>query len=512
MTTSDAFAVALLTARAILALVSICFFVSGLDDFFVDVYHAVRATYRRLFVTRCAQPLTTARLLEQPEQLIAVMIPAWDESAVIRHMLEANLRRIRYGNLHVFVGTYPNDAATNREVELVRESHPHVHRVVCPHDGPTNKADCLNRVYEGIRLFEEQHGCRFEILVLNDSEDIIHPLCFKLFNYLMPRLDMVQVPVIPLEVPWWHFTAGHYLDEFAENHARDMVVRESLTGAIPGAGVGCAFNRRALELASAANDNELFSTESLAEDYDLGLRLGQFRLKQAFVRVALPPAEREARDAGSRKGRELIAIGEYFPSTFRAAVRQKARWIVGISFQGWRRLGWRGDLRTKYVLLRDRKGLLTNPTVALGYGVVLTVVTIWTLQWWNPDFYKFPPIVERGSWLWNVILVNTFFLCIRLVQRSRFVRQAHGWKQALLAVPRQVWANIVNVAAVLRAFRVFGRSLATGSSVAWDKTRHTFPAGATTLVDAPLGSRDRLLELPLQTAFRRSIAEDEIVR
>jgi len=164
------------------------------------------------------------------------------------------------------------------------------------------------------------------------------------------------------------------------------------------------------------------------------------------------------------------------------------------------------------VLLRDRKGLLTNPTVALGYGVVLTVVTIWILQWWNPDFYKFPPIVERGSWLWNVILVNTFFLCVRLGQRSRFVRQVHGWKQAMLAVPRQVWANIVNVAAVSRAFRVFGRSLATGTSVAWDKTRHTFPVGATTLVDAPLGPRDRLLELPLRTAFRPSDAEYEIVQ
>jgi len=221
MTISDPFAVALLVAKGLLALVSICFLLSGVDDFFVDVYHAVRATYRRLFVARHARPMTThVNVLKQPEQPIAVMIPAWDESAVIRHMLEANLRRVRYGNLHVFVGTYPNDDATNREVELVRESYPNVHRVVCPHNGPTNKADCLNRVYEGIRLFEEARGFRFEVFALNDSEDVIHPLCFKVFNYLIPRLDMVQVPVIPLEVPWWHFTAGHYLDEFAENHAR----------------------------------------------------------------------------------------------------------------------------------------------------------------------------------------------------------------------------------------------------------------------------------------------------
>ena len=45
---------------------------------------------------------------------------------------------------------------------------------------------------------------------------------------------------------------------------------------------------------------------------------------------------------------DYIAIREYFPSSFRAAIHQKARWIVGISFQGWRRLGWRGGWAMKY--------------------------------------------------------------------------------------------------------------------------------------------------------------------
>ena len=491
MTVPDLLATFLWATKELLVVVSACFLISGCDDFFVDLYHAVRAIHRRVFEGLRPEAVTAAQLSEAPEQSIAVIIPAWDEGSIIRQMLETNLARVDYINLHVFVGTYPNDPATQREVELVSTHYPNVHRIVCPHNGPTNKSDCLNCVYQEILLFEKVHGLRFEVFVLNDSEDVIHPQCFKLFNRLVPRFDMVQIPVIPLEVPWWHFTAGHYLDEFAENHGKEMVVRQSLTGAIPAAGVGCAFSRRALALA-ATDADELFSTDSLAEDYDLGMRLGALGLKQAFVRTAIR-TDRAVSGSPSEASSAYIAIGEYFPSSFKAAVRQKARWITGIAFQGWRKLGWRGDLRMKYALLRDRKGLITNAVLALGYGVVIGIVTIWSIQWWDADFYHFPAIVERGSWLWYAILANTFFLCLRLCQRCRFVWQLHGWKQALLAIPRQVWGNLINVAAVSRAFYLFGQSLATGKSVAWDKTRHQFPADLAPELVAQIAHRRRPL-------------------
>jgi bacteriophage N4 adsorption protein B len=43
---------------------------------------------------------------------------------------------------------------------------------VCPKDGPTNKAGCLNWVYAGIKHFEKENGITFEIFVMNDSEDL----------------------------------------------------------------------------------------------------------------------------------------------------------------------------------------------------------------------------------------------------------------------------------------------------------------------------------------------------
>ena len=32
-------------------------------------------------------------------------------------------------------------------------------------------------------------------MVLHDSEDVLHPLELKFFNYLLPRKDMIQLPV-----------------------------------------------------------------------------------------------------------------------------------------------------------------------------------------------------------------------------------------------------------------------------------------------------------------------------
>ena len=272
--------------KIILIITAVIFFISGLDDLFIDIYFNLRNLYRRLFILPKYQRLTENQLLSPPEQPIAVMIPAWKEADVIRRMLENTLRTFTYANYHIFVGTYPNDPDTQDEVEVVREKFDNVHRVVCPKDGPTNKADCLNWIFQGIKNFEIDNNMKFAIFVMEDAEDIVHPLALKLFNYLIPRKDMVQIPVFALECGWCHFTCGHYLDEFSENHYKNLVVREFFAHNIPSAGVGCAFSQRALESVAIHDNNQLFSINSLTEDYEIGLRLASYNLKTIFVKQA----------------------------------------------------------------------------------------------------------------------------------------------------------------------------------------------------------------------------------
>ncbi len=494
---TDLIAYILIVIKLLTIFVCVVFLVSGLDDLFIDVCYGIRTIYRKLFVYTRYRRMTENDIVAKEEQPIAVMIPAWDESAVIRPMLENAARSLNYSNVHIFVGTYPNDSATEREVQKVRESYRNIHRVTTPHDGPTNKADCLNWIYQGIRLFEKESNIRFQIFIMQDCEDVIHPLCYKLFNYLMPRFDMVQLPVHSLKRKWYEFTGAHYKDEFAQLHHKDLVVREVLTGSIPAAGVGCAFSRCAFETIAANNNNQVFSIDSLTEDYDFGFRLKEFGLKQIFVKFTVVRTELQGswwrRTPRPVRVEEIVGIREFFPANFRASVRQKSRWVVGIAFQGWAHLGWRGGLLTRYILFRDRKAIITNLVNLMGYFVVLVVVFVWIILWMDPSSYRYPPLIEEGSLLWYVVIANGVLLLERVLLRAYCVYRVYGWRQALLSIPRMVWGNVINFGATYRAIRLYARYLRTGKLIAWDKTQHVYPS------EAELGGfRRRLGDLLLE--------------
>src|SRR5208337_3342817 len=68
-----------------------------------------------------------------------------------------------------------------------------------------------------------------------------------------------------------------------------------------------------------------------------------------------------------REVRELVATREFFPDRIALAVRQKSRWILGITLQGWKNVGWPKGFWRKYMVYRDRKSLATNLINMLGY-------------------------------------------------------------------------------------------------------------------------------------------------
>src|SRR5258705_5471 len=114
------------------------------------------------------------------------------------------------------------------------------------------------------------------------------------------------------------------------------------------------------------------------------------------------------------------------------------------------------------------------------------------MQWLWPDAYRFPPIVQRGSTLWYMLLINFALLVLRVLQRAYCVWRLHGYRQAVLSIPRMAWANVVNFAATVRAMRLYLRYLHTGRAIAWDKTDHIYPAfgpqGSALAVPRPAGA------------------------
>lgn len=229
-------------------------FVSSLDDAFIDVYFWGRTLYRKLTIHRRYPRLRLDSLHEAEEASFAVMVPAWKEFEVIAKMIENTNATLKYRRYQIFVGTYPNDGETQAEVDRMARRYRNVRRVEVPHPGPTCKADCLNAIVQAVFRQESQSGRPFAGFVIHDSEDVIHPLELKVFNHLIARKDLIQLPVLSLERKWHHWVGGTYQDDFAEWHSKDLVVRESLTGLVPCAGTGMCYSRRALVALSEDTD------------------------------------------------------------------------------------------------------------------------------------------------------------------------------------------------------------------------------------------------------------------
>jgi adsorption protein B len=425
---------------------------SSLDDIAVDLIWLARLAFRG------AEPEPPAPAV--PGRF-AMLIPAWDESAVIGAMLRRLCATVPDAGLVIFVGAYPNDSATAAAVAQVAD--PRVRLVMTSAPGPTTKADCLNHLWRGMLAHERGEGMRFKAVVLHDAEDVVHPASLALYDRHMPALAMVQVPVLPLQDPATRWVSGHYCDEFAQAHAKDMMVRGLLGAPVPSAGVGTAIDREALGLLAGEGEAP-FDASSLTEDYELGHRLHAMGLKGRMVRA--------------RAGGELIATRAYFPSTIATAVRQKSRWLTGIALSGWDRLGWDGSPATRWMLMRDRKGLFTAAVAMLAYGagaLVLGQLAVRAMVEADSGVALPPLLGAGGSVLPGFLLFNALLLAWRLAMRGGFTAAAYGPAEGLTALPRAVLANAINYLAALRAVSRYAGSL-DGERLDWDKTEHRFPA------------------------------------
>src|SRR3546814_10105252 len=94
----------------------------------------------------------------------------------------------------LFVGVYPNDPDTIAAVRRVAD--PRVIPVFTSRPGPTTKADCLNHLWNALTREERATGTRFKAVILHDAEDVVHSAELRIFDRLVERFDMVQLPEI----------------------------------------------------------------------------------------------------------------------------------------------------------------------------------------------------------------------------------------------------------------------------------------------------------------------------
>lgn len=388
---------------------------------------------------------------------LAVFVPAWLEAAVIaktmRHALVAWPQR----ELRLYIGCYRNDPLTLAAAVAGAGSDSRVRLVIHDRGGPSTKADCLNRLYNAMCADEARSGAPFRGVIFHDAEDMVHPAALALIDRALDEVDFVQLPVRPEPQAGSRWIAGHYADEFAESHAKALVVRDAVGAAIPAAGVGCGFARSALaELATrriAAGEAGPFAAECLTEDYELGLTIARAGRRSRFLRL------RDHEGA-------LIATRSYFPPTLPEAVRQKTRWIHGIAFQSWDRLGWSGRVIDVWMALRDRRGPLTALVLFAAYLLLVIDGVLLGLSlagWYDPPTVS--PLLRA------LLMISFAGLLWRMLARFAFTTREYGWAEGLRSALRIPIGNIIAIMAARRALVAYFKSL-RGEPIRWDKTAH----------------------------------------
>ena len=465
-----------LAEHELLLFAAVFFALGALDELLVDL------AWLRLRLTGKARDLPFAEVFGiAPDAPLsgpaAVLIPAWGEAEVIAAMLCHCRTSWPQTAVRFYAGCYRNDPPTLAAMIAGAGGDARVRIVVYEAEGPTTKADCLNRLYAALVADERRSGVRARSVILQDAEDMVHPAALVAIDRALDTADFVQLPVLPVPQPRSRWIAGHYGDEFAEAHGKAMVVRDWLGVGIPAAGVGCGFAREALAgiaavrgrgtgeapfaaapFAAAPFAAAPFAAECLTEDYELGLLIAAQGGTSRFLRL---------RDADG----DLIATRELFPVDLGVAVRQKTRWLHGIAFQGWDRLGWGTSgkpLRPAelWMRLRDRRGPLTAIVLAVAYlGIALWGVLL-VAQW--AGWHDPAPIDDGLRWL---LWLNLASFAWRAGVRFGFTAQAYGWAEGLRALPRIPFANIIAIMAGRRALTAYLRSLA-GGRVRWEKTPH----------------------------------------
>ena len=436
-----------LLAQHELMLFAAVFFAFGvIDELLVDlVYIWTRLTGQAKDIVIDERELASKDLAGPA----CVFIPAWQEAEIIGPTIAHLLAAWPHRKLTLYVGCYQNDQATQAAVRHAGGCDDRVRLVVNGADGPKSKADCLNRIYRALCEDEAASGKRARMIVLQDAEDMVDPAGLNVMDEALDKAAFVQLPVLALPQSGSRWIGTHYSDEFAEAHAKTMVVRSWLGAAVPGAGVGSAISRDALAKFGAAP----FEEQSLTEDYELGLRIAGAGMRTRFLRCR------------TSNGR-LIATRAYFPCKWKAAVRQKTRWMHGIALQSWDRLGWAGGWVNLWMQLRDRRGPLAAILMTCAYALVIS--TIFSVLLSGMGLAKPMPLSPLLIFLLGF---NMAGFAWRLLARSWFTGREYGFSQGLAAIPRAVVSNFIAIFAAHRALGAYIRAL-RGSPLVWDKTDH----------------------------------------
>src|SRR5262245_8307551 len=211
--------------------------ISSIDDLIVDLL----VSFYKMGKHSTGHAQSSGNTTAESNPLIVVFVANWHEADVLGQMVEKNIANITYRPFVFVLGVYPNDVETLRVASGLAEKYPELVRVVVNRrNGPTSKGQMLNEMF--LRLYAEPATAP-EFVVLHDSEDIIDPRSFAVYASRPADCALIQIPVFSLDSRQRSQVGATYMEEFAERHSREMVVRCAVGAFTPSAGVGTCIRK-----------------------------------------------------------------------------------------------------------------------------------------------------------------------------------------------------------------------------------------------------------------------------
>lgn len=437
-----------------------------MDDLFIDLVAFIKQKKAKKISDKEFEQMNSI-----PERKIGIMVANWHEDQVLERMIAGNINNIDYSNYEFFIGVYPNDQQTLEAARRAEKRFKNVTVVVNNLDGPTSKGQMLNLIISYINAYNKENQSKaIEIVLMHDAEDVIHKNALKLINLKNLEYDFIQIPVFSLNVPVSKLTAGIYIDEFIEAHTKDLLVRNYFNAGVPSAGVGTAISWSVVKMLLNLNDGKFLNEKTLTEDYYLGLTCHDLNVKSHFACEFYEYHNKET----DKKIVEYIATRAYFPQKVGQSIRQKTRWSLGISLQGFElRKTKAAHFFESYFLWRDRKGLPSAPlfTSAFIFTAFFIFTYITTGDWPRLHYAPYGQAFEMMMWF------NLLFSVFRVIQRFVMVKKVYGFSLAMLVPIRWILSNFINTASTYNAIYQWTKAKIKGELPAWSKTEHIIPAG-----------------------------------
>ncbi len=436
----------LVLSGLVLAVMILC----GADDLLYGII-ALLSSWSRGIHFAGRERLLVEKLHARESQRIAVFLPAWQLGTQVTPLLEEMLATNEYCNYSIFIGTYPNDLPTQHAVDELAAEHPQLVKVLVNRPGPSARAHCLNALYQAMTEFEQLHAVNFDIVILHDAAEQLHPQWLSLANFLIPRVDLVQIPRLAAPAPVTQWAHWLYADEQAEFQLKQQPAREDMGGFIHLAGSGCAIARRAVTIMEDINGT-IFDEMAYMEAYRFTREAAEHGLRAIFVSLDLRKGEQGIMPLSARAS--YIAAHRRSPDDRHTVLREKTRQIIGEALQEWRQFGWQGCLPVWLNLLADRKVLFAAPAyllaiLPLGYAATAALGQCGVLPW------HCPPIT--ALWLKLLLAMALVISCACALTRLYCVTRVYGLLAGLLALPRMLLNHALTSWAVCRALREFSR-------------------------------------------------------